>query len=273
MQMRALTGMFAISGQAHWQIFQSDDFDGEDGVAINFHFTSKMKKRDLTKVIQAGLEANNIDWLVLKRDQWILRTKKLRDEFEHLHDLAWLTDDVVIEPEIEIETEDVFGRTRDTTLVSFVVTKEYMTLTGANRIFLSHKGVDKPFVRDFKTTLEALGFKPWFDEDAMSAGTELERGILQGFKSSCAAVFFITPSFKDESFIASEVNYAISEKREKQERFSIITLVFKDEHGRAGQVPDLLKPYVWKEPSSQLEALRELLRALPLEVGSFNWKY
>ena len=73
------------------------------------------------------------------------------------------------------------------------------------RIFLSHKGADKPRVREYKKTLEALGFDPWLDEDAMTAGTNLERGLLEGFKTSCAAVFFITPNYVDENYLASEV--------------------------------------------------------------------
>lgn len=141
-----------------------------------------------------------------------------------------------------------------------------------SRIFLSHKGADKNKVRNFKTTLELLGFSPWLDEDAMAAGVELERGILKGFKDSCAAVFFVTPNFKDENYLASEVNYAMSEKRKKGERFSIITLVFQ-ENERKGNVPDLLHTYVWKEPGSDLEALREIVKALPIKIGETSWKY
>lgn len=136
------------------------------------------------------------------------------------------------------------------------------------KIFLSHKGADKPLIREFKQTLHALGFDPWLDEDAMHAGTELERGILKGFKDSCAAVFLITPHFKDEGYIASEINYAIAEKRTKGERFAIITIVL----GTGGVVPDLLRTYVWKEPKGELEALREILRALPVRAGAIYWK-
>lgn len=59
------------------------------------------------------------------------------------------------------------------------------------KIFLSHKSEDKTsIVRDYKQTLQILGFEPWIDEDAMVAGTRLERGILQGFKESCAVFFY-----------------------------------------------------------------------------------
>jgi hypothetical protein len=139
------------------------------------------------------------------------------------------------------------------------------------KIFLSHKGSDKPLVRKYKETLRLLGFDPWLDEDAMAAGTSLDRGVLDGFKHSCAAVFFVTPSFKDEKYLATEVDYAIAEKNEKGDRFAIITLVFKSGADK-GTVPDLLHRFVWKEPQSDLEALQEIIRALPVRVGNVQWR-
>ncbi len=140
------------------------------------------------------------------------------------------------------------------------------------KVFLSHKGTDKPLVRAFKQTLELLRYEPWLDEDAMVAGVPLERSILQGMKESCGVVFFITPSFKDEGFLETEINYAIAEKRSKAKDFAIITLVFKDEAGNSGPVPELLKQYVWKEPQGELEALREVIRALPLSPRLPEWR-
>gem|GEM_PF-3408415 len=147
-----------------------------------------------------------------------------------------------------------------------------MKHSNSKRIFLSHKGVDKVFVANFKQTLDGLGFAPWLDEDAMPAGTSLERGLLKGMEDSCAVIFFITPSFKDEGFLETEINYAIQQKREKGERFAIIALQFVDASGNAGQIPALLKSYVWKKPKSELEALREIVRALPLAIGIADWR-
>lgn len=93
------------------------------------------------------------------------------------------------------------------------------------RLFLSHKGADKALIREYKKTLEELGFGPWLDEDAMTAGVELERGILRGFEESCAAIFFVTPSYKDENYLATEIDYAIAEKRKKA-RSSLSSLLF-----------------------------------------------
>jgi hypothetical protein len=133
------------------------------------------------------------------------------------------------------------------------------------------KGVDKEKVIDFKKTLELLGYHPWLDEDAMPAGTSLERGLLQGMKDSCAVIFFITPSFKDEGYLQTEVNYAIAEKRQKGDKFAIISLQF-DNDDQTGEIPELLKPYVWKKPKTLLDAVREIIRALPITPGSVDWR-
>jgi hypothetical protein len=85
-------------------------------------------------------------------------------------------------------------------------------------------------------------------------------------------VFFITPNYVDDGFLATEVEYAIKEKRAKGDRFAIIILDFPDSKGKSGNVPELLRQYVWKKPQSQFEALRELLKALPLELGTPDWK-
>jgi hypothetical protein len=106
----------------------------------------------------------------------------------------------------------------------------------------------------------------------MPAGTHLERGLLKGMQDSCGAVFFITPSFKDEGYLATEVDYAIKEKRKKGDKFAIVTLQFVDNNGEVGKIPELLEPYVWKKPKTHLEALREIIRALPIKVGDLDWR-
>jgi TIR domain len=121
-----------------------------------------------------------------------------------------------------------------------------MTISDSKKVFLSHKGVDKEMVKDFKTTLELMGYAPWLDEDAMPAGTSLERGLLQGMQDSCAVIFFITSSFKDENYLRTEVDYAIREKRRKEDKFAIISLQFVDEEGQTGKIPELLESYIWK---------------------------
>jgi hypothetical protein len=147
-----------------------------------------------------------------------------------------------------------------------------MTISDSKKVFLSHKGVDKAQVIDFKQTLELLGYDPWLDDDAMPAGTALERGLLKGMQDSCGVVFFITPSFKDDGYLETEVNYAIQEKRNKGDTFAIITLQFVGADGNIGAIPELLKTYVWKKPKTPLEALREIIRGLPVASGTVDWR-
>jgi hypothetical protein len=127
-------------------------------------------------------------------------------------------------------------------------------------------------VREYFNVLKRLGFDPWLDEDAMAWGHNLERGLLQGFEDSCAAIFFITPDFKDENYLATEIDYAIRQKRAKNDRFAIIAIRFTDTDGNKGDVPDLLKTYVFGEPKSDLEALDGILKAIPIHVGPVTWR-
>ncbi len=136
------------------------------------------------------------------------------------------------------------------------------------KIFLSHKSVDKPLVRRYYQALKQLGFDPWLDDPEMPAGSNLERELLRGFEESCAAVFFITDNFKDERYLATEVDYAVIQKRKKGKKFAIITL----QYSNAAPVPSLLTPYIYKTAENDLEGFYELLRALPVELGPIRWK-
>ena len=147
-----------------------------------------------------------------------------------------------------------------------------MDNNGGRKIFLSHKGSDKDTVNDFKETLQELGYEPWLDDDAMAAGTLRERGLLQGMQASCAVVFFVTPSFKDEGYLATEIDYAIEEKRRKGDRFAIITLRLNGSGDDESLIPELLDRYIWKTPKTPLEALRDIVKALPIDPRDLKWR-
>jgi hypothetical protein len=137
-----------------------------------------------------------------------------------------------------------------------------------SKIFLSHKSVDKPLVYRYFNALKALGFDPWLDESNMPAGSNLEREVLRGFEESCCAVFFITENFRDEKYLAAEVDYAVIQKRRKDKKFAIVTL----RYANAASVPGLLTPYIYKDITNDLEGFTELVRALPIEAGPIRWK-
>ena len=77
-----------------------------------------------------------------------------------------------------------------------------------------------------------------------------------------------TEVLQDETTVLED----ITEKLQKGNKFSIITLVFQDATGKTGEVPELLKTYVWKQPSSDLEALQEIIKALPVKLGEVRYK-
>jgi hypothetical protein len=136
------------------------------------------------------------------------------------------------------------------------------------KIFLSHKSVDMPLVYRYYDALKEAGFSPWLDEPNMPAGANLEREVLRGFEKSCAAVFFITANFKDEKYLAAEVDYAVMQKRKKGKKFAIITL----RYAGASPVPGLLTPYIYKDVGNDLEGFYEILRVVPIELGPVRWK-
>ncbi|MFM7859367.1 MAG: toll/interleukin-1 receptor domain-containing protein, partial [Flammeovirgaceae bacterium] len=148
---------------------------------------------------------------------------------------------------------------------------EEIQLAQGRKIFLSHKSEDKKMVRRFQRALEAIGYEVWLDEKNLQAGDPLERSIFNGFKESCAAVFFITDNFKDEKYLKAEIDYAIVQTREKENYFKIITLAFKSGAGNVA-IPELLRSFVWKKPATELDALIEIMKALPLVPRQFDFK-
>jgi len=134
-------------------------------------------------------------------------------------------------------------------------------------IFLSHKTADKPVVRPYYDLLKELGFSPWLDEESMKPGDTLHREITEGFDRACAVVFFITKHFVDEKWLKLEIDAAVQRKIERDKRFAVITLVFDD-----ARVPRPLRNYIWVKIDNQVEAFRQVVRALPIEVGPTRWR-
>lgn len=149
--------------------------------------------------------------------------------------------------------------------------EEHIELQKPKNIFLSHKSPDKTLVREVASALKSVGLAPWLDEDRMKAGANLERAILQGFQDSCAAVFFVTPRFMDDGYLASEIDYALAEKRAKGDKFSIITLLIPGDDGSYGEIPALLRTYVWKHVQP-IEIVRTIAEALPIQCGAPTWR-
>ncbi|MBG6233499.1 hypothetical protein IWX76_000054 [Pedobacter sp. CAN_A7] len=278
-----------------WELMRYDDDYIDDGVTISFPLPMQLNEREAINFLKTHLPDQERGWLSFDKKKWIInltgfreifkegivnmieRKKGMRQEQEGIFSgsfynptslkLELFDGTIVIAP--EVFHRDVFKGTRTT--VNFIFNYDMLIDNQPKRIFLSHKSADKPMVRTYRDMLKALGFDPWMDEDDLIAGDKLHRGIEKGFRDSCAVVFFVTKNYVDEKYLATEVDYALSQKYDKADRFSIITLVISDGDVQP-VVPRLLEQYVFKHPKSQFEGLTQILKALPLKLDSISFK-
>lgn len=233
--------------------FQSNSFSTE-GICINFIMKNELSHKELIHKVEVCCSA--MDWIKVEAGSFYFDLDKVKTLNSEYSNISWMSGTLKMNATFDI---DLDGHN----IVTFSLTRSEIDLTVPMKIFLSHKGSNKIMVRTYFNLLRELGFEPWLDEDAMVAGSNLDTSILQGFKDSCACVFFISPQFIDEDFLSDEIDYAITQKKAKHERFAIITLQF-EESGKKGIVPEMLQRYVWKTPNSQFEAFQEIIKSLPM---------
>jgi hypothetical protein len=203
-----------ISG---WADMGESAFEGP-GVTITFTMYDRFSLQEAQKYLAALLSREHVDWLCpSSQGLWLFRSNSFKTNFPDYSEEAWLRGDILIP--MDHDVRKMFDGKEDFTFCIFAVTPEVIEEQMPKKVFLSHSRLDKPKVRTYKAALESVGIVAWLDEDAMTAGIELERGLLAGFNESCAAVFFVTPNFRDENFLATEINYALAEKRSKGDRF------------------------------------------------------
>ncbi|MDA1667712.1 toll/interleukin-1 receptor domain-containing protein [Bacillus cereus] len=243
--------------------FEHEEWHSNDGLSVDFIFEDDFPQREFVNIISNYAEAS--EWLECEKNNFFFNLDAIKQKHEDIFgNCTWMKGKILLEPEFDTQ--------KNKAIVNFSAIKERIELNQPMKIFLSHKGADKKIVREYHKLLLELGFESWLDEDAMVAGTSLDRALLQGFEESCAVVFFITPNYVDDGYLAMEIDYAIEEKRSKGEKFSIITLMLPDKSGQRGEIPRLLKRFVWKEPENSLEAFKEIIKALPIKLGNQMWK-
>jgi hypothetical protein len=254
-----------MDGKLHWEYSRKLAWPEEDEAFVLrlSHFSGNAEERAFRE-LAICLDKNGIQWLIRRNRRWYLDLDKMRRFAPAATDFAWLHGVVEVSPRITVDE----GESNEYVLIE--LTEEFMNENAPQRIFLSHKGTDKTLVRAYHRILTELGFQPWLDEEAMAAGVNLERALMQGMRDSCAAVFFVTTNYKDEGYLATEIDYAVREKRRKGDRFAIITLVLGE--GRI-EVPGMLETYVWKTPQTEFDALRDIIRGLPIRIPTPEWRY
>lgn len=134
-----------------------------------------------------------------------------------------------------------------------------------SRIFLSHKGANKPLIDKVDQALRLLGLKTWFDRDDLAAGDPLVRGVDNAFIKCSAAVFFLSGQFADAGNIQREIDRAIHEQAMRADGFRVIPIVLAQHGGSDDRVPLPLKTLVWKTVDD-IDIVPTILKALPESV-------
>jgi hypothetical protein len=131
-----------------------------------------------------------------------------------------------------------------------------------SRIFLSHKGANKPLIDKVDQALRLLGLRTWFDRDDLAAGDTLVRGVDNAFVGCSAAVFFLSGEFVDAGVIQREIDRAIHEQAMRADGFRVIPIVLAQHGGSDERVPAPLKTLVWKTVDD-IDIVSTILKALP----------
>jgi len=103
-------------------------------------------ERQAQRFLVEILSEQKVDWVSRDGDGWHVNTDLLKQtSYLHRDGLEWLTGTLKVEPKIQTEG----SVTGYQTSVTFNVYKEEFLLSKNRRVFLSHKGADKPLVRQF----------------------------------------------------------------------------------------------------------------------------
>lgn len=242
------------------------------GVAFYFSFSGVFPESRVHLAFAEHLAQLGLTWIKPYRRHCVVDLDAAKQALPAVQGMEWMRGNATVEPNITPRPNESAIGQRPVTGVVLLLVREEIILSQQSQIFLSHKSTNKPMVRRFYKALKELGFEPWLDEEEGRAGDNIHRLLLQGMKSSCAAVFFITPEFSDEKYLKREIELALTENTERGERFRIVTLRMADESGKQGVVPDILRNYIFTERHDELEALVDILRALPVRVGPIEWR-
>lgn len=261
-----------ISGPLHYQASRKNHLYGNDEASLvisyNLHSTKPTGQGEIIRNFRKKLD--EIEYISYLRGRFYVDIDSLKSRSQ-LNLQKWMNGKIEVIPEYISSSREIGGSTHHIHSLKFRIGREEVNNSSPKRIFLSHKSINKPTVREYSETLKLLGLEPWLDEDDMPAGRKLERSLLKGMDESCAAVFFITSDYKDEGFLETEIDYAIRQIRKPEKEFVIIALQIEDDSGKIGVIPDILKDYVWKTIGDKefLKGLREILKALPFKTQVF----
>lgn len=78
------------------------------------------------------------------------------------------------------------------------------------KVFISHSGKDKPFVRKLKEDLNFNDIETWLDEDELKVGDKLYDSLMLGLESSTHFLIVLSNNIKGSEWVEAEINEALS---------------------------------------------------------------
>ena len=122
------------------------------------------------------------------------------------------------------------------------------------QIFLSRSGTNNKIIHDYKNLLDILGYDIYFDNNHYF-------DLKETFKYTKGAIFMLTENNIDDEKLIQEVDLAILEKENKDQDFTIITIVLDDTETTL--IPIELTDFPLIYPDNPLQAMIEIVTAFP----------
>jgi hypothetical protein len=172
--MRYIAAPCVAGGGLIWQEMTGMGGHEPTGITITFPIFHRAGLQQAQRELSACLFQNHVEWLrPSSQGLWLFRSDAFKAQFPDCSNEVWLRGDVLIPMDHDVQER----HNEDCTYCKFVVTPQMIDEQTPKKVFLSHKGADKPMVRLYKDALESFGIAAWLDEDDMTAGAELERGL------------------------------------------------------------------------------------------------
>ena len=129
------------------------------------------------------------------------------------------------------------------------------------RAFISHSGVDKPFVRRLAEDLRKAGLNIWVDERELKVGDSIVDGISSGLSDSDYLIVVLSAASSKSNWVRAELNSALMKQFSSGGIVVLIALIEDCE------LPVLLRDRVFADfRRNYTKGLKALLEVLSLET-------
>ncbi|KOP26456.1 transcriptional regulator [Hapalosiphon sp. MRB220] len=131
-------------------------------------------------------------------------------------------------------------------------------------VFLAHNSKDKPQVRAIAEQLTRYNLKPWFDEEEIIPGDNIQQVVFQGISQSKVGAFFISQNglgtFQENLELGAIIQFFL--KKHKNQGFRVIPILLG-----INDIPDslfYLSQWAWIQFTSSNDeaALKSLIRGI-----------